>query len=503
MEYHLKFNALADYVESFAKEICDAFFGNKSKVSGQELVKLTPSAQINAFLVKAIFEEWQSEATNLESPFFDYSSPEVKEKMSELMKTLSSHISIDRESLEPMLAQAAFDTFVAQFNPKQYFRGLFAPLSGDVSVDKDLKHLFKYIKCHLKFVEKVYKAFLAEGMVLDASRLNKVVSRVAKNETLLDDRDTVEENLKPIQQVLNFKIKELVSDWETEKVEMASRGILTPLLPVDHPAFEEENEPAEEIDKSFIDKTRHYAEEDYIPENIEDAMLNEEDLLSEEEIVGEQERPLTEADLTGQPVDEDDSELGFTTPIAPAQPTLDDDVTANLLTGEPDITEEDLEEAVENPNVERAEVPEFIEEGTPPPSDDDEEEEGEENPSANIFETEESGSDDNSEPETLLEKLGGSTDSGDSLINQIAANENQSISQLRGSIPLNLKFKFQNELFGGNNEDFNKAIDMVDECKDYHTAIALLKEKYIRKYNWDLGDETTRDFLSLVDKKFD
>jgi hypothetical protein len=55
MEYHLKFNALATYVENFAKQVCDRAYSDGAKVDGRELVQLTPSPQINSFLVQALF----------------------------------------------------------------------------------------------------------------------------------------------------------------------------------------------------------------------------------------------------------------------------------------------------------------------------------------------------------------------------------------------------------------------------------------------------------------
>ncbi len=488
MEYHLKFNALADYVESFAKQVCDRAYSDGAKVDGKELVQLTPSPQINSFLVKAVFEKWQEETKNIQSPFFDYEAQTVQEKLNDLMKSLSQHISISREHLEPILAQAIFDTFILQFNPKQYFRGLFGNLSTEVSVKKELQPMLKYVKLQQSYLEKLYNALLAEGETLTADLPDKVAIRVGKNETLFDGRKKAESNMEAIQKELPFKFNDLITDWKVEVTpEPVVRGIIGNILPADHPDFDVEEDIPMAIDESFEEKTAHYDEEDYLADDRESAIINEEDLLSEGEIIGEEERPITEADMTerpSQPVGEDCE--------PDTKPTLDDDNSDDLF-DDSDLEDIELNLETNSPNVEKAEMPDFFE--------DDKHEVKNliDNALADKEATEKEG-------ETLLERLGGSmeTKSKPTLADKFVPEpEERKSSQLKGSIPLNMKFQFQNELFGGDNTEFNDAVDMIDECRDYHTAIALLKEKYLRKYDWDLSASTTRDFLNLVDQKFD
>ncbi|MFT5916246.1 MAG: hypothetical protein ACJAWV_002929 [Flammeovirgaceae bacterium] len=487
MEYHLKFNALATYVENFAKQVCDRAYSDGAKVDGRELVQLTPSPQINSFLVQAVFEKWQEESKNIQSPFFDYKAQTVQEKLNDLMKSLSQHISIARAHLEPMLAQAIFDTFILQFNPNQYFRGLFNNLSSEASVKKELQPMLKYVKFHQSFLEKLYTALLAEGETVTADMPLKIASRVGKNETLFDGREKAESNMESIQKELPFEFNDLISNWKVEEVVPEIRGVIGGVLPVDHPDFDEEEDSAIEIDESFAEKTAHYDEEDYLTDDRESAISNEEDLLSEGEVVGEEERPITEADMTGrdsQPIDE---ELE-----SDSEPTLDDDNSDDLF-DDSDLDDIELDVEVSTPNVEKAEMPDFFED--------------DKNEVINLIDNALASNEaTEKEGETLLERLGGSmeTEHKPTLADKFAPEpEERKSSQLKGSIPLNMKFQFQNELFGGNNTEFNDAVDMIDECKDYHTAISLLKEKYLRKHDWDLSASTTRDFLNLVDQKFD
>ncbi len=82
---------------------------------------------------------------------------------------------------------------------------------------------------------------------------------------------------------------------------------------------------------------------------------------------------------------------------------------------------------------------------------------------------------------------------------QIPEDEQKS---LKDSIPLHKKFAFINELFDGNSNDFNEAISLIDECSDYHKAIQLVKEKYFRRYNWDLENNEVKDFYELLSQRF-
>jgi len=78
-----------------------------------------------------------------------------------------------------------------------------------------------------------------------------------------------------------------------------------------------------------------------------------------------------------------------------------------------------------------------------------------------------------------------------------------SFKKLHGNIPLHQKFKFQNDLFAGNADDFNNAIALIDQAPDYHEALALIKSRFVLKYDWDFSHETTLEFIGMVEDKYD
>lgn len=77
----------------------------------------------------------------------------------------------------------------------------------------------------------------------------------------------------------------------------------------------------------------------------------------------------------------------------------------------------------------------------------------------------------------------------------------QGLSDLRKAIPLADKFLYTNELFKGDNEIYNKAIDRLNECKDALQARDLF-ESMKQHFEWDENSKTVKRFADLLTRKF-
>ncbi|MFA6924473.1 MAG: hypothetical protein WC223_09495 [Bacteroidales bacterium] len=80
--------------------------------------------------------------------------------------------------------------------------------------------------------------------------------------------------------------------------------------------------------------------------------------------------------------------------------------------------------------------------------------------------------------------------------------QNQTSKDIKTSIGINEKFLFINELFDGNMEDYNDAINFLNEnCSEISEA-----ENYIsglsEKYNWDKNKSSFGILKNLVEKRF-
>jgi hypothetical protein len=76
------------------------------------------------------------------------------------------------------------------------------------------------------------------------------------------------------------------------------------------------------------------------------------------------------------------------------------------------------------------------------------------------------------------------------------------VTDLKSAISLNQKFLFINALFRGDNTTFNQALQELEKCLDYASALDLLQEKYAQKYSWDFESEEVSSFLEIVGRKF-
>lgn len=120
MSYKLKQGAIQGFSEKAAGAICDRFYAEKKRADGSVLMKFTESEQVNALLVQTLFEKWQEETLRLQSPYFDFDHELVKEALKTFMNKLSEHISVARQDLQPLLAEAIADTVLITFDPVAY-----------------------------------------------------------------------------------------------------------------------------------------------------------------------------------------------------------------------------------------------------------------------------------------------------------------------------------------------------------------------------------------------
>ena len=73
------------------------------------------------------------------------------------------------------------------------------------------------------------------------------------------------------------------------------------------------------------------------------------------------------------------------------------------------------------------------------------------------------------------------------------------IADLKIAITLNQRFQFSRELFKGNNQDYEVAIDLLntssrEDSMQYMKSLAT-------KYDWNEGSAVVRDFRLLVDRR--
>jgi hypothetical protein len=76
------------------------------------------------------------------------------------------------------------------------------------------------------------------------------------------------------------------------------------------------------------------------------------------------------------------------------------------------------------------------------------------------------------------------------------------IENLKNYITINQRFMFINDLFSGKAEDFNAAVDELENKKSFDEALEFLKKNYGDKNGWDMESETLVEFLDVVSKRY-
>ena len=164
--FNINQSKLEDYSEGFTKKACDSFFSMfKSTVVGSEIMKITPVDQINYFVLFNLFETWKQEVAKLESPYFDYTRPEVKEALRNFMNTVSMHINIKREDFEPLIKKSVVHTIHLTNMPKAFFGNFFSKLPEKISIEQLISYE-KYFKINRSLysqtIEKVKSQHIEE-----------------------------------------------------------------------------------------------------------------------------------------------------------------------------------------------------------------------------------------------------------------------------------------------------------------------------------------------------
>ncbi len=99
---------------------------------------------------------------------------------------------------------------------------------------------------------------------------------------------------------------------------------------------------------------------------------------------------------------------------------------------------------------------------------------------------------------TLNDRLA-STQSDESIATKLKSNP---VADLKKAIGINEKFALINELFQGDINAYNDAIEVLNTAVDEPTAISYLEQTLASKYGWDAADESYLKLRNLVERRY-
>ncbi len=142
----MDFNYLHQYAEETAQELSDKFFQDKFIIEGNALVDFCSVKQINFFILKNLFEEWERETAQLKSPFFDFDHADVKQALGDFMEKLSFHIRMEKKDFLPLLEGAIEETILLVLAPAEYLRSVIVLPNEEFIHLKNVRNQAKYTK---------------------------------------------------------------------------------------------------------------------------------------------------------------------------------------------------------------------------------------------------------------------------------------------------------------------------------------------------------------------
>jgi hypothetical protein len=398
LQRQLNIPEIEKYARRFANTVCNNFFAQKDKISGQEIVALSIEKQISLLIIKNIFLQWRKETFNLRSPFFDYTSAEVQQALTAFMNVVSKHISIARKYFEPLLADAVKETLVLTLTPGNYFSDLFAEKSQAISVETDVKPLLKYFKVHRRLADELVRRMSATVSPLSIPFAQELVQQIAQQKALLDNEDEVIASLNQTLPLDKNQLALIISpDTPEDPLDFSNDSINSLSFEVSKMSFGVEN-----------DEPQH-------------SPLYTEDKPVVQSFFKGQEKPVF------QPIRQPKEEPKFV--------PLNSKFASEQEQKKPSLNDMLAQQQVKAPSV------------------------------SDMY-------------------------------------KNTKIQSLNDFIPLNHRYKFINELFNGSATEFNEAITAIDNCKNYHDAIMVVKERYLPKYGWDFSKEEFKEFCELIGRKF-
>lgn len=155
--------SIEKYSKEFSEIVTSETYKDRERVSGQEIINLTPVRQVNLFVIKSLLFQWKKETEKLKSPYFDYSDPNVQKALSTFMNTVSRYISVKEAELKSLLEEAVYESICIIFYPYDFYTQLINNWKEDQIALKDLKQINKYIKVNDSIMNNLIARMEQEG----------------------------------------------------------------------------------------------------------------------------------------------------------------------------------------------------------------------------------------------------------------------------------------------------------------------------------------------------
>ncbi|MCU0418937.1 MAG: hypothetical protein MUC38_04705 [Cyclobacteriaceae bacterium] len=162
MDERLSLKAIDDYSDDYASKVTASFFNQRDRITGADIRGLCPVEQVNLFVIRELLRAWKHEGQKLQSPFFDYDHPEVREALAKFQNLLSNHISIARQDFQPLLKKAVSQTLYLILNPYDFYASALERLGQEIQL-AEIRQEVKYLRINRGPLDRLAERLAASG----------------------------------------------------------------------------------------------------------------------------------------------------------------------------------------------------------------------------------------------------------------------------------------------------------------------------------------------------
>ena len=171
---------LKNFLQSVLKNVKNNSLIKNDNFSGKEILEFTEIYQVNLFILKIIFEEWEQNIEKNKSSYFNYDNEEVKYISKEYSNILSKNILINVSQINDLALYAIHDYILLVLNPYKFFTKEFEKFENKISI-KRIEKRRKYYKINdniyshlINEVKKKNKKNIKKTEVLDILKSNQI-----------------------------------------------------------------------------------------------------------------------------------------------------------------------------------------------------------------------------------------------------------------------------------------------------------------------------------------
>ena len=539
---------ISQYKTVFSEQLIAQAFNEKEKLTGKEILYISPIKQLNLFIIKSLFERWQEEMQRIESPYFDYHATEVKVMISKFMNILSQNIFINAENLKPIIEKAVEDLIILNFDPATYLDNEIKKKPELLKTKKLVPQFAKYLVFYkslildflndfdiheLKHLKKHAVAFfeketldkhqlieqLSEILIIEKQELFEISPSIKKN----NERHLIIRELSGGHDDVQDKIQETIHQMDSAEDRSDPKGSDPPSeVVIEKSAPETESASPHEVEMASKVQDDPEAEMKKDPPSPENEDLVARSTSSNQSTSDQPDDKETLSEAAKAPIDEGVSEDSLEKVDPSETPSSSDDtlsIREQGATKNDDFENNELERSTSDFSLETdkdVSMDQFqtLDELDPGAGKQDELDDFPlEDPIIEVYKNKKDAA---SAPEDLNGDLGYRKEPELSKLDFETINEQfqsetktiadthqeERITSILSNISINHQYMFVKELFGDSDEKFKATIIKIERLENFDAAVEHLIRNEAKEYQWDMNAEIVKELLKIIFRRF-